>query len=150
MSIYATFWALQFPSEGNYHTGCSWTEVVAQSVPAHVGADGPDLYASFLPPIATSIKNQTRAVVFVRSGSAKGTSRSPQEYASPLLVVSGREYYSMSFDAVHEAICNALRGDKQRFILETHSAKGVDVVFEDGSCKSMPVPPNNPLDRSRP
>jgi putative transcriptional regulator len=46
MSIYATLWALQFPRFGEFHIGCEWVTVIAQGVPAHVGAEAPDPYAS--------------------------------------------------------------------------------------------------------
>jgi hypothetical protein len=40
MSIYVTLWALQFPKSDQYHIDCDWVTVVAQGVPAHVGAEG--------------------------------------------------------------------------------------------------------------
>jgi hypothetical protein len=54
MSIYATLWALQFPRFGEFHIGCEWITVIAQGVPAHVGADAPDPYTSFLPALPKS------------------------------------------------------------------------------------------------
>ena len=80
MSIYATRWALQFPRFGEFHTGCEWVTVIAQGVPAHVGAEVPDPYAQFLPALPNSVAVDLRAVVFVIQGNAKGTNRSAQEY----------------------------------------------------------------------
>jgi hypothetical protein len=84
MSIYATLWALQFPRFGEFHIGCEWVTVIAQGVPAHVGAEAPDLYTSFLPALPNSVAIDLRAVVFVVEGTAKGTTRSAQEYSAPL------------------------------------------------------------------
>jgi hypothetical protein len=41
MSIYATLWQLKFPRYGDGHTGCDWIAVMAQGVPAHLGAASP-------------------------------------------------------------------------------------------------------------
>lgn len=89
MSIYATLWALKFPSSGQFYLDCDWVTVVAQGVPAHVGAEETDRYAAFLPPLPGSVAAGLRAVVFVSDGMVKGTSRSPQEYRDPLFVLSG-------------------------------------------------------------
>jgi hypothetical protein len=109
VSIYATLWHLQFPRHGDTYRGCEWVEVLAQGVPAHIGTPTPghgyesgDPCESFLPPAlriegATS-EDDLRAVVFVVSTSKKGTSRSGQEYESPLLVLTGPLY---SADPVH-------------------------------------------------
>jgi hypothetical protein len=107
MSIYATLWRLKFPRYGDDHTGCDWIEVIAQGVPAHIGAptsglagDEEDPYASFLPAagaIPTEDDEQAlRAVVFVTAGTRKGSARSAQEYVGPLLVLSGHEYASVT------------------------------------------------------
>ena len=90
MSIYATLWRLKFPRYGEDHTSCEWIEVIAQGVPTHIGAptsgrpgEEEDPYATFLPPagaIPADDNGQTmRAVVFVKEGTPKGTTRSPQE-----------------------------------------------------------------------
>jgi hypothetical protein len=47
MSIYATQWVLQFPRFGDFHSGCDWVTVLAQAVPAHVGAHAGGGYAAF-------------------------------------------------------------------------------------------------------
>jgi hypothetical protein len=99
MSIYATLWALQFPRFGEFHIGCEWVTVIAQGVPAHVGAEAPDPYTSFLPALPNSVALDLRAVVFVVEGTAKGTLRSAQEYSAPLFVLSGVEYASVLFSA---------------------------------------------------
>ena len=120
MSIYATLWRLKFPRHGDDYTGCGWIDVMAQALPAHIGTPTPgygyesgDPYSEFLPP-AIQIETEAdearfRAVVFVAAGTEKGTPRSPQEYASPLLVLPGTEYATLSFDALHEMLCAALR-----------------------------------------
>jgi hypothetical protein len=89
MSIYATLWALKFPSTGQYHTGCGWVTVLAQAVPAHIGTEGVDHYSGFLPPVVAPEGIDFRAVVFILENSKKETSRSPQEYVDPLLVMTG-------------------------------------------------------------
>ena len=106
MSIYATLWQLQFPRHGDAYVGCEWVDVLAQGVPAHIGAPIPgygyeseDPYEAFLPParrIESGVpEGDLRAVVFVVSTSKKGTVRSGQEYESPLLVLTGTEYAAM-------------------------------------------------------
>lgn len=133
MSIYATLWGLKFPRYGEFHSGCEWITVLAQAVPAHVGVDGPDTYASFLPPLVGSIAEDIRAVVFVTLGAEKGTDRSGQEYVTPLLVVSGTEYAEMPFSVLHGRLCDALRGDQPRVIAEVIQGDKSKLVFEDGS-----------------
>jgi hypothetical protein len=138
MSIYATLWELQFPSRGDAHAGCSWVTVLAQGVPEHVGSDGPDIFASFLPPLEGSIGLGVRAVVFVPKASAKDTGRSPQEYVSPLLVLSGREYAAIPFSILHQRITDALRGEHPRVLGEVRSPDGkVRVMFEDGTDRDV-------------
>ena len=63
MSIYASPWALRFPSSGQFYIGCDWVTVIAQGVPAHVGADDPDRFASFLPPLSGNVAAGLRAVL---------------------------------------------------------------------------------------
>ena len=150
MSIYATLWRLKFPSEGDDHTGCAWVEVIAQGVPGHIGAPDPDLfdeeadpYSTFLPPaIAVSLDVEDppmRAVVLVTEGTPKGTERSAQEYVDPLLILSGREYTSLSFEDLHRRICDALRGDRPRLVAESWGPDGrVRLHFEDGSTRETP------------
>ena len=121
MSIYATLWRLQFPSHGDDHADGGWIEVLAQAVPAHIGTPTPgygyesgDPYEGFLPPPLRidriSSEDDLRAVVFVVSGSKKGTTRSGQEYESPLLVLTGSEYAGVPFQALHDRLCAVLRG----------------------------------------
>ena len=129
MSIYATLWKLKFPKEGDEHLGCDWIEVTAQAVPAHVGSPTPgcgyeagDHYAAFLPPaLQTDAEGDApfhRAVVFITAYSVKGTPRSPQEYASPLLVLTGEEYARIPFEDLHRRICDALRGNRSPVVAE--------------------------------
>jgi hypothetical protein len=74
-----------------------------------------------------------RAVVFVTEESRKGTARSPQEYANPLLVLSGREYASVSFVELHERICDALRGKGPKVEAQLFTADGdIQLVLSDG------------------
>ena len=138
MSIYATLWALKYPRFGEYHSGCEWLTVLAQAVPAHIGSEGADAYASFLPPIPESIADNVRAVVFVTIGAEKGTDRSAQEYVAPLLVLPGSEYASMPFAALHTRLCDALRGGRPRVVAEMIQIGGKStLVFEDGSSTSV-------------
>jgi hypothetical protein len=121
MSIYATLWHLRFPRDSDEDRDGEWVDVLAQGVPAHVGTPTPgygyesgDPYAAFLPP-ALQIGDETsqddlRSVVFVVAASKKGTSRSGQEYESPLVVLTGKEYVGMSFQVLHDRLCAALRG----------------------------------------
>ena len=134
MSIYATLWVLKFPAEGDDYVGCAWETVMAQGVPGHIGTptkgygyeDG-DPYASFLPPAIAISENEDddvplRAVVFIR----EKTEKPVQEYVDPLLVLSGAEYAAISFGALHERICDALRGEKPRVIAQMfHSRRRI-------------------------
>jgi hypothetical protein len=150
VSIYATLWYLQFPRHGDAYVGCEWVEVLAQGVPAHIGTPTPgsgyesgDPYEGFLPPAvridgATS-DNDLRAVVFVVAASKKGTTRSAQEYESPLLVLTGKEYAGMPFQVLHDQLCTALRGTRPRLVLEVFGTdSAATLVFEDGSKQSGP------------
>jgi hypothetical protein len=149
MSIYATLWQLKFPRYGDDHTNCEWVDVIAQGVPAHIGSPTPgcgyetgDPYAEFLPPaIEVGPDNDgtaLRAVVFVTGGTTKGTPRAAQEYVDPLLVLSGKAYEVFSFEQVHRRICDALRGNRPRVVLEEWSADGsVRLVFEDGTSEEV-------------
>ena len=144
MSIYATLWILQFPRFGDVYTGCEWVSVIAQGVPAHIGTptdgygyEAGDPYASFLPPpIAVTDDDDAslRAVVIV----TEHTEKVGQEYIGALLVLSGAEYESMSFDALHERICDALRGGRPRLVAEIIAADGeLELVFDDGTTRSL-------------
>ena len=151
MSIYATLWRLQFPRYGDAHVGCEWVDVLAQGVPAHVGTPTPgygyesgDPYAAFLPPALRiddgTPEHELRAVVFVVSTTKKWTSRSGQEYESPLLVLTGAEYAAMPFQILHDRLCTTLRGDRPGLMLEVFGADGTrTLAFDDGS--TTPGPP---------
>jgi len=151
MSIYATLWRLQFPRYGDAYVGCEWVDVLAQGVLAHVGTPTPgygyesgDPYAAFLAP-ALRIDNGTaedelRAVVFVIGTTKKWTSRSGQEYESPLLVLTGAEYAAMPFQLLHDRLCTTLVGDRPCLMVEVFYADDTrTLVFEDGS--TTPGPP---------
>ena len=125
MSTYATLWTLQFPRRGIDVPGCDWIRVRAQGVPAHIGASTPGLgyedgdpYGTFLPPPLETDAQGThefmRAVVFVTDETKKGTDRSPQEYADPLLVLTGEAYATLSFGTLHGRLCDALRDEESR------------------------------------
>jgi hypothetical protein len=120
LSIYATLWVLKFPTFGEYHHACEWIEVIAQSVPPHIGSPTPgfgyereDPFAAFLPQaVEVSPDGEAeymRAVVFVTEYTRKGTPRSGQEYVAPLLTLSGKEYASFTFDQLHQRICRVTR-----------------------------------------
>ena len=161
MSIYATLWRLQFPRHGDAYVGCEWVEVLAQGVPAHVGTPTPgygyesgDPYAAFLLPALRIDKDtpedELRAVVFVVSATKKGTSRSGQEYESPLVVITGAEYAAMPFQVLHDRLCTTLRGDRPCLMMEVFSADDTrTLVFEDGSRTAGP-PITKTTDRTIP
>ncbi len=74
-----------------------------------------------------------RAVVIIAEKTEKGTARSHQEYIKPLLVLSGRDYASISFLALHERICDALRGKGPRVVAQSFTADGnVQLILSDG------------------
>lgn len=138
MSIYATLWKLKFPKEGDFIHGCEWIEVIAQAVPAHVGSPTPgcgyedgDPCRAFLPPaVETDAEGDApfhRAVAIVTEHSIKGTERSGQEFASPLLLLTGEEYARMTFDELHQRICGALRANRSPVVAQ--------VLLPDGTHK---------------
>lgn len=143
MSIYATLWSLKFPKDGDDYFGCDWVEVTAQGVPAHIGSPTPgcgyedgDPYAEFLPPALSTDENGEhelmRAVVIVKAGTPKGTARSGQEYKNPLLVLRGEEYAALSFEALHERICRALRGGRPRLVAQVLTPDGrLELIHEE-------------------
>lgn len=145
MSIYATLWTLQFPGSGDFFPGCDWVEVQAQGVPPHIGSPTPgngyedgDPYADFLPPpVETDEEGSAehmRAVVFVKAGTKKGTARHSQEYVDPLLVISGEAYDQLSFEQLHTRLCDRLRGDRPRLVVQAYTPRGrVIRHYEDGS-----------------
>jgi hypothetical protein len=74
-----------------------------------------------------------RAVVITTEETPKGTARSPQEYANPLLILSGQEYASISFVELHTRICDALRGKGPRVEAQLFTADGgIQLVLSDG------------------
>jgi hypothetical protein len=135
VSIYATLWTLKFPKEGDDYPGCDWIEVRAQAAPPHVGSPTPgqgyeqgDPYAAFLPPaLETDAEGGApfhRAVVIVTEYSIKGTERSGQEYASPLLTLTGQDYARMTFEELHQRICDALRGNRAPVVASVAGTDG--------------------------
>jgi hypothetical protein len=147
MSIYATLWTLKFPMEGDHSLDCDWIEVTAQGVPLHIGSPSPgagyedgDPYAAFLPPAvpvdADGCAPHMRAVVFITQFSRKGTDRSPQEYQSPLLVLTGEEYARITFDDLYERLCAALRGNRAPIIAEFLKPDGSRTIIRARSKKT--------------
>ena len=144
MSIYATLWILKFPALGDAYLGCEWETVLAQGVPGHIGTPTPghgyesgDPYSSFLPPAIQVMDEDAiglRAVVIVR----ERTEKIGQECIAPLVVLSGDEYTAMSFEALHDRICDALRGIRPRLVAETFGGDGeAKLIFEDATVKPL-------------
>jgi len=139
MSIYATQWILKFPRYGDAHAGCEWIDVIGQGVPAHIGTpslgygyENGDPYAAFLPPAITvdeDDENQLlRAIVIAKAD----TEKVGQEYIAPLVVLSGAEYAAMPFQALHDRICDAIRGRRPKLIAEVIKPDGdVEFLFDD-------------------
>jgi len=70
-----------------------------------------------------------RAVVFVTENCVKGTDRSPQEYATPLLVLTGEEYSHITFAELYRRLCDALRGDRAPVIGELIEPDGTQKLI---------------------
>jgi hypothetical protein len=120
MSIYATLWSIQVQDPASPSFEPRWVEVTAQAVPAHIGSPTPgngyeagDPFASFLPPpMETDEHGEApfhRAVVFVSNETEKGVPPAQgQQYVNPLLVLTGREYATITFsdllDRLQEAV----------------------------------------------
>jgi hypothetical protein len=107
-----------------------------------VGYEAGDPYAEFLPPAvevnAEGDSEFMRAVVFVTEETRKGTARSPQEYANPLLILSGQEYASISFVELHTRICDALRGKGPKVQAQLFTADGdIQLILSDGRILDM-------------
>jgi hypothetical protein len=120
VSIYATLWSIKVQDPASPWTDPRWVTVTAQAVPPHVGSPTPgcgyengDPYGGFLPPPVETDEHGDaefqRAVVFVTDDTQKGTGRSGQEYVSPLLVLTGEEYATMTFDVLLEQLGEAIR-----------------------------------------
>lgn len=60
-----------------------------------------------------------RAFVSITEKTENGTVRHPRDYLNPLLMLDGKPYASMRFGELRSHICNALRGDRPRLVLET-------------------------------
>ena len=139
MSIYATLWKLKFPIEGDYIHGYDWIEIIAQGVPAHIGSPSEDQgyetdpFSSFLPPPVEVDESgdapYMRAVVFITPHTQKGTDANGQEYVSPLLTLTGREYSELSFQELHDRICAALRGNRTPIVAQVFRIDGSTQIF---------------------
>jgi hypothetical protein len=141
MSIYATLWSIQVQDPAAPLTNPRWVTVTAQAVPPHIGSPTPgcgyedgDPYADFLPsPIETDEMGQAeynRAVVFVTEETTKGTERSGQEYANPLLLMTGEEYAKMSCDELLHRLEGAIRSGP-RVVAEFLDSEGKSHVFTE-------------------
>ena len=75
----------------------------------------------------------TRAVVLVTEETQKGTDRSRHEYVNPLLVLTGRDYASISFVELHTRISDALRGAGPWIVAHSLAADGeMQLILSDG------------------
>jgi hypothetical protein len=142
MSIYATLRSIQVQDPAAPLTNPRWVTVTAQAVPPHVGSRTPgcgyedgDPYAAFLPPPVEADEaghaEHNRAVVFVTDETKKGTERSGQEYANPLLVLSGEEYAKVSFEELLHRLEEAIRSGP-RVVAEFLDSEGQSHVFTEG------------------
>lgn len=88
------------------------------------------------PPVELNAEGDSefmRAVVIITEKTQKGTARSPQEYVNPLLILSGRDYASISFVGLHARICDALRGKGPQVVAQSFTADGgVQLIPSDG------------------
>ncbi|MDC8450270.1 MAG: hypothetical protein LV473_18220 [Nitrospira sp.] len=123
--------------------------MTAQAVPPHIGSSTPGLgyengdpYADFLPPALVTDEyghaEFMRTVVIITEETEKGTARHPQEYSNPLLMLDGKQYASMTFDDLHNRICDALRGARPRPAIETIGPdERHSLHFEDGTSRNL-------------
>lgn len=103
-----------------------------------LGYENGDPYADFLPPALVTDEDGhaefLRAVVIITEETEKGTARHPQEYSNPLLTLDGKQYARMTFDELHNLICDALRGGGPRLVMEKIGPDGWHSLhFEDGT-----------------
>jgi len=69
----------------------------------------------------------------------EGTTKVVQEYVRPLLVLSGSEYAAIPFPELHQRICDALRGERPRWVGAWTGTDGsTRLMFEDGSVHGLP------------
>ena len=78
MSIYATMWRLKFPSHGDDYTGCGWIEVIAQGVPAHIGAPTPG-FANAIPGLANAMHTESPVISIAGSADLRDLGRGAQQ-----------------------------------------------------------------------
>jgi len=125
-------------------------------VPAHIGSPTPgcgyedgDPYAAFLPPALRTDEDgeneYMRAVVIVRAGTPKGTTRNGQEYTSTLVVLTGQEYAAASFESLHGRICDALRGGRPRVVAQFLTPDGrMELIHEEEAPSENAEPMEQP------
>jgi len=52
---------------------------------------------------------------------------------NPLLILSGQDYASISFEKLHERICDALRGKGPKVVMQSFTGDGgVQLILSDG------------------
>src|SRR5215208_2708585 len=102
MSIYATIGEIGIRRFGDD----AMIAITIQAVPAHIDDVGPQW--EFLPPPVDPEGALFRAVFFVESGTEKGTERCGQEYVTPLLMLSGQEYETITFSEMIKRLEDAL------------------------------------------
>ena len=102
MSIYATLADIGLRRFGDKEL----IEIRIQGVPPHIDHAGPKW--AFLPPPVDPNGDVMRAVFFVEKGEEKGTSGNGQEYVKPLLVLTGQEYQSVTFESLLRRLEEAL------------------------------------------
>jgi hypothetical protein len=73
----------------------AYFDILVQAVPPHIVDVGPAW--EFLPPPVEPEGRLFRAVFFVEAREPKGTTRSGQEYANPLIKLTGQEYHDVRF-----------------------------------------------------
>lgn len=110
MSIYATLATIRLEHPFRHDR---WVEVWCQGVPGHIDDTGPR-WAFLPPPVAD--EDALRAVCIVAQPTRKGTARNGQEYARPLLVLTGAEWAAAGFAdllaRIEQALAAQLAGDE--------------------------------------
>lgn len=129
------------------YSDCEWITILGQGVPAHIGTptfgygyEAGDPYGEFLPPPVPVVDDddddgeRLRAIVVVRDT----TEKAGQRYVDPLLMLSGDEYAALSFQSLHDRICDALREGRPKLIAEVIDGDDSVLIFEEGLEKKRP------------
>jgi hypothetical protein len=134
VSIYCTLWQMRFPADGSWgmtHPNIPgqdmgdgfmvydvtdaeeyFVEVFAQAVPQHINYTGEAW--EWLPPPVSPNAPYPRAVVICGPYTTKVTPRCGQEYANPLLILTGEEYAGITWRDLWDRIDVALEDHLQR------------------------------------